>query len=77
MDIKVSLATSVEELVERFPEAVGFLVRNGVRCIRCGEPLWCSLGELFKEEGIENPQYLVEKLNNHLEKKDNIDKRSK
>lgn len=77
MDIKVSLATSVEELVEHFPEAVSFLVRNGVRCIRCGEPLWCSLGELFKEEGIENPQYLVEKLNNHLEKKGSIDKRSK
>jgi hypothetical protein len=73
----VSLDTPIEELVERFPEAVGFLSRNGVRCIRCGEPLWCSLGELLKEEGIENPQYLVQELNNYLEKKRNIDETSK
>lgn len=69
MDDKVSLDTSVEELVERFPGAVGFLLRHGIRCIRCGEPLWCSLGELLKEEGIENPQHLVNELNNYIEKR--------
>lgn len=69
MDREVSLKTQVEELVERFPEAVGFLSRYGVRCIRCGEPLWCSLGELLEEDGIENPQLLVDELNNYLGKK--------
>jgi hypothetical protein len=77
MATKVSLDTQIEELVEHFPESVGFLSRNGVRCIRCGEPLWCSLGELLKEEGIENPQYLVKELNNHIEKKGGRDKTSK
>jgi hypothetical protein len=77
MGTKVSLDTPVEELVEHFPEAVGFLSRNGVRCIRCGEPLWCSLGELLKEEGIENPQYLIKELNNHIEKKGSSDETSK
>jgi hypothetical protein len=77
MEAVVSLDTPIEELVERFPEAVGFLSRNGVRCIRCGEPLWCSLGELLKEEGIENPQHLVQELNNYLEKKRSIDETSK
>ncbi len=47
MDIEVSLETPVEDLVEKYPEAVGFLSRHGVRCIRCGEPLWCTLGELL------------------------------
>ena len=69
MDTKVSLDTPIEELVERFPEATGFLLRKGVRCIRCREPLWCNLGELLKEEGVENPQYLVKELNDHLKKK--------
>ncbi len=73
MNGKVSLDTSVDELVEHFPEAVGFLLRNGVRCIRCGEPLWCSLEELLKEEGIENLQFLVKELNNHIEKKGSND----
>jgi hypothetical protein len=65
-DFKISLETSIEELVELFPGAVGFLSRHGVRCIRCGEPLWCSLGELLKEEGVENPQAVVDGLNDYL-----------
>lgn len=68
MDDKVSLDTPVEELVERFPEAVGFLLRHGIRCIRCGEPLWYSLGELLKEDGVENPHLLVNELNKHIRK---------
>ncbi len=69
MRIEVSLDTPVEELVEQFPEAVGFLSRRGVRCIRCGEPLWCTVGELLREDGIENPQLLIDELNENLVKK--------
>jgi hypothetical protein len=69
MRVKVSLDTPVEELVEQFPEAVGFLSRRGVRCIRCGEPLWCTVGELLREDGIENPQLLIDELNEHIIKK--------
>ena len=69
MDAKISLDTPIEELVERFPKVVGFLLQHEVRCIRCGEPLWCSLGELLKEDGIENPQYLVNELNKYIEER--------
>ncbi|MBN1271189.1 MAG: DUF1858 domain-containing protein [Candidatus Aminicenantes bacterium] len=62
----ISLTTPIEEIVLHFPEAVGFLSRHGVRCIRCGEPLWCTLGELLEEDKIENPQKLVEKLNDFI-----------
>lgn len=64
----ITLETTVEELVERYPEAVGFLARNNVRCIRCGEPLWCTLGELFREDGVENPQLLINQLKRFLKK---------
>jgi hypothetical protein len=69
MNVKISLDTPIEELVEQFPEAVGFLSRQGVRCIRCGEPLWCTVGELLVEDGIENPQLLIDELNEHIIKK--------
>lgn len=69
MDIEVSLETPVEDLVEKYPEAVGFLSRHGVRCIRCGEPLWCTLGELLREDGIENPQRLLDELIKYLREK--------
>ena len=69
MDIEVSLETPLEDLVEKYPEAVGFLSRHGVRCIRCGEPLWCTLGELLREDDIENPQRLLDELIEYLREK--------
>ncbi len=49
-----------------YPEAVGFLTRHGVRCIRCGEPVWGTLRELLEEANIEDPVLLVDKLNVYL-----------
>lgn len=66
MDPKVTLETAIEDLVLKFPESVGFLTRRGIRCIRCGEPLWCTLGELLEEEKIPDPQTMVDELNEFL-----------
>ncbi len=66
----VSLSIQIEDLVQKFPEAVGFLTRKGIRCIRCGEPLWCTLGELLEEEKVADPLALVSELNKFLMDKD-------
>jgi hypothetical protein len=63
---KVTLDIPIEDLVLKFPESVGFLTRKGVRCIRCGEPLWCTLGELLEEEKIPDPQTMIDELNEFL-----------
>jgi hypothetical protein len=66
MEPKVTKDTSIEDLVLRYPESVGFLTRKGVRCIRCGEPLWCTLGELLQEDNIPEPQKIIDELNEFL-----------
>jgi hypothetical protein len=66
MGPKITLDILIEDLVQKFPEAVGFLTRKGIRCIRCGEPLWCTLKELLEEENISNPQNLVDEMNEFL-----------
>jgi hypothetical protein len=66
MDRKVTKDIPIEDLVQKYPEAVGFLTRKGIRCIRCGEPLWCTLGELLQEEGISDPQGMVDELSEFL-----------
>jgi hypothetical protein len=66
MDPKVTLDIPIEDLVQKFPEAVGFLTRKGIRCIRCGEPLWCTLEELLEEENISKAQDLIDELNEFL-----------
>lgn len=62
----ITLDTPVEDLARHDPSAVGFLTRHNIRCIRCGEPLWCTLGELLKDEGVPNPQQLLDELNTFL-----------
>ena len=66
---KVTLNTEVEDITQIYPEAVGFLTKQGVRCIRCGEPVWGTLGKLLEEDGIVNPQALVDELNTFLSQK--------
>lgn len=67
MSVPIDLDIQVEDLARNYPESVGFLTRKGVRCIRCGEPVWGTLGELLEEDGIKNPQDLVDGLNAFLE----------
>ncbi len=66
MNPSVTLDTPIEDLVREFPESVGFLTRKGIRCIRCGEPLWCTIGELLQEEHVPDPQNMIDQLNEFL-----------
>jgi len=68
---KISLDIQIEDLAVKYPEAVGFLTRHDVRCIRCGEPVWGTLGELLEEEGIADPVAFVEELNVYLKNRNN------
>jgi len=70
MGTQVTPDTQIEDLVKEYPLAVGFLTRQGIRCIRCGEPLWCTLGELLEEEGVEDLQQFIIELNSFLTKED-------
>ena len=63
MKERITPDIQIEELVETYPEAVRFLTKRGIRCIRCGEPIWGTLKELLLEDGVENPSLLVDALN--------------
>lgn len=48
----VTRDTVIEDLVQWVPESVGYLRTQGIRCIRCGEPIWGTLAEAAKEKGF-------------------------
>lgn len=50
--MQISKDTSIEELVERVPEAVQYLMKEGIKCIACGEPIWGTLEEAAREKGF-------------------------
>jgi len=66
---KISMDIQVEDLALQYPESVVFLIKHEVRCIRCGEPVWGTLGELLEETGIENPQALVDELSTYIKQR--------
>jgi methionine synthase II (cobalamin-independent) len=52
--MKISKDTSIEELVGILPEAVKYLMVEGIKCIACGEPIWGTLEEAAIEKGFKN-----------------------
>jgi hypothetical protein len=43
----------VEDLIEQHPRSVGYLMDRGVVCMKCGEPVWGTLGELIRAKGLD------------------------
>jgi len=56
----------IEELVKQIPESVVYLMEQGIRCLRCGEPIWGSLDNAAKEKGFNDTEIskFVLELNN-------------
>ena len=49
--MKITKNIEIEDLVKTLPGAVGYLREEGIRCLRCGEPIWGSLEDAAKEKG--------------------------
>ena len=69
--MKITKDIEIEDLVKILPEAVSYLRVEGIRCLRCGEPIWGSLEDAAKEKGFgdKDVEKFVKELNEMLEKK--------
>jgi methionine synthase II (cobalamin-independent) len=43
---------TIEDLTSLIPESVKYLMDEGIRCIRCGEPIWGTLESAAQEKGF-------------------------
>ncbi|MFN3134122.1 MAG: DUF1858 domain-containing protein [Candidatus Kryptonium sp.] len=69
---KITKDITIEDLVTEFPESVGFLMKKGIKCIVCGEPIWGTLEQAIKEKGKEDEmEQILDELNEFLERKEN------
>jgi len=62
---------TIEDLIEKVPGAITYLMEQHIRCIRCGEAIWGTLEEAAKEKGFDDFQIndIVKSLNAlHMEK---------
>lgn len=49
---KITRQIEIEELVNLLPQSVSYLMEKGIRCLRCGEPIWGTLESASKEKGF-------------------------
>ncbi len=66
-NIRIEKDTTIEELTSVLPESVSYLMAHGIRCIRCGEPVWDTLETAARRKGFTDAdiERFVEELN-HL-----------
>lgn len=50
--MQITKDITIEDLVENVPQAVKYLMHEGIKCIACGEPIWGTLEEAAKEKGF-------------------------
>jgi methionine synthase II (cobalamin-independent) len=51
--MKITKDITIEDLVESLPDSIGYLADEGIRCLRCGEPIWGTLEEAAREKGFD------------------------
>ncbi len=63
--MKITKDIFIEDLVRELPESVEYLMNRGIRCLRCGEPVWGTLENAAKEKGFsaEQIEVFVSELN--------------
>ncbi|NOX64711.1 MAG: DUF1858 domain-containing protein [Chlorobi bacterium] len=63
--MRITKDIEIEDLVNELPDAVGYLREEGIRCLRCGEPIWGSLENAAKEKGYNDKdiERFVKELN--------------
>lgn len=61
----INKSTTIEDLVSQLPESVRYMMRKGIKCIACGEPIWGTLESAAKEKGFTDEQIetFVKELN--------------
>jgi hypothetical protein len=54
--MKVTEDIYIEDLVEERPKAVKYLLEKDIICIKCGAPVWETLGSLLERHGIKGKE---------------------
>ena len=62
---KINKEIEIEDLVKIIPNSVIYLMEKGIRCLRCGEPIWGSLESAALEKGFSDKEIskFVDELN--------------
>lgn len=63
--MKVTKDTTIEDVVDDVQGGMEYLMKQGIRCVVCGESIWGSIEEAAEEKGftLDQIQVFVDELN--------------
>jgi hypothetical protein len=66
---QIEKSIPIEELIVKHPSSVNVLMKKGIKCIVCGEPIWGTLEDAAKEKGWSDVDInrIVGELNEQIE----------
>ncbi|MFA5140864.1 MAG: YggS family pyridoxal phosphate-dependent enzyme [Elusimicrobiota bacterium] len=56
----------VEDIIEKYPEAYGFLLNRGLQCVQCGETVWGTLEEFLQGKNVADIDGFVREMNEQV-----------
>ena len=64
-DTLITRDMKIEQLVELKDDAISYLFRKNIRCIRCGEPVWDTIEEAARKKDYSEAEIdqLLDELN--------------
>ena len=64
-DTTITRDMKIEQLIESKEDAVSYLFKKDIRCIRCGEPVWDTIEEAARKKDYTEAEIdqLLEDLN--------------
>ena len=65
-EIDIQPGTSIEDMLERYPEAAGFFLRYGIKCFSCSGVLWGTVEEALRRKKVEDIEGTVAELRTYV-----------
>ncbi len=53
---EITPGITIEDLIDHYPTSNAFLIKRGLPCIVCGEPVWGTLQELARDKKFTEDQ---------------------
>ena len=64
--VDITPQITIEEMIERYPQASSFFLRFGIKCFTCSGILWGTIEETLRRKGIEDIEGTVEELRRYV-----------
>ncbi len=64
--VDITPQMTIEDMIERYPQASSFFLRFGIKCFTCSGILWGTIEETLRRKGIEDIEGTVEELRRYV-----------